>query len=104
MWVAAALLLSVSVAHADAAVGTDYSSLNQGDSEKNYREREFRAYKPVEEQAQKLKTGISSYMENPTGIAFAAGEKVRINEEGYGRFTVPAAKLAVWTKAQEPAD
>lgn len=32
------------------------------------------------------------------------GEKVRINEEGYGRFTVPAAKLAVWTKAQEPAD
>ena len=82
MWVAAALLLSVSVAHADAAVGTDYSSLNQGDSEKNYREREFRAYKPVEEQAQKLKTGISSYMENPTGIAFAAGEKVRITVSG----------------------
>ena len=79
-----ALALLVCLHAVDAAVppGTDYSALNQGDPEKSYRERVFRAYKPVEEQVQKLKTGISSYLENPTGIAFAAGEKVTITVTG----------------------
>lgn len=83
MGVAAALLLAVpAVSGAAVPAGSDYSRLNQGEPEKSYRERVFRAYKPVEEQAQKLKTGISSYLENPTGIAFAAGEKVTITVSG----------------------
>ena len=62
--------------------GTDYTGLNAGEAEKNYRERKFRAYKPVEEQMEKLKTGMSSYLENPTGIVFKQGEKVTITVTG----------------------
>ena len=77
-----ALLVGAGVAQAAVPPGTDYSGLNRGEPEKCYRERKFRAYKPVEEQQEKLKTGISSYFENPTGIAFQAGERVSLMVTG----------------------
>ena len=85
-WAALALICTVSAA--DPATpqppfpGTDTSHLNLGDKEKNYRQRTFRAYLPVEVQEDTLKMAISSYLENPTGIFFNAGEKVTITVTG----------------------
>lgn len=62
--------------------GTDFTALNRGDAEQSYRERSFRAYLPVEQQHQRLKMEISSYLENPTGIFFSAGEQITITVAG----------------------
>ena len=86
-WVAAAMLLmgiwaSGVVSAAPLPVGTDFSSLNRGDTEKNYRERTFRAYLPVEVQPERLKMEIGSYLENPLGICFKQGEEFTITVTG----------------------
>ena len=75
-------VLGVEANAGQAPAGTDYTKLNQGEPQKSYRERLYRAYKPVEVQMEKLKTGMSSYLENPTGIAFKQGEKVTVTVSG----------------------
>lgn len=83
MWgVALVCVASVSAYAAGVPAGTDYTGLNRGDAGKCYRERVFRAYKPVDVQLMKLKTGMSSYLENPTGLAFKQGEKVTVTVKG----------------------
>lgn len=69
---------------------TDYSRLNQepGQMERTYRLREFRAYKPVDDLSRQLKIGRYSSYENPTGIAFEAGENISIHMEGNPRTPV----------------
>lgn len=69
---------------------TDYSRLNLGPKrlERTYRLREFRAYKPVDELSKQLKIGRYSSFENPTGIAFEAGENICIRMEGNPRTPV----------------
>lgn len=80
---AAVMLLSVPGVYGEGLpVGTDFSSLNQGDAEKNYRDRKYRAYLPVEEHAKRIKMEISSYLENPTGIVFKTGDQVKITVTG----------------------
>lgn len=80
--IAVVWMLGSVVEGAQALPGTDYAGLNTGEAEKSYRERRFRAYKPVETQVDQLKTGMSSYLENPIGIAFQQGEKVKITVKG----------------------
>lgn len=83
VWAVALVCVLGMVANAaDIPAGTDYTALNQGEPEKSYRERKFRAYKPVDVQMEKLKTGMSSYLENPIGIVFKPGEKVSITVTG----------------------
>lgn len=82
----ALLLVDIGVSEVAAAaplpVGTDFSSLNKGDRERNYRERSFRAYLPVEVQPERLKMEIASYLENPLGICFKQGEEITITVQG----------------------
>ncbi len=58
--------------------GTDMSQLNKGDPEKQYRERTFCAYKPVAEVSRSLQVGGYSAYENPTGLYYSAGERIRL--------------------------
>lgn len=69
---------------------TDLSKLNQGPKrmEKTYRMRVFRAYKPVEDLSKRLKINRYSSFENPTGIAFEAGDAISIRMEGAPRTQV----------------
>ena len=69
---------------------TDFSQLNRKPSqrEKNYRQREFRAYLPLADLSRKYKTGNYSSFENPTGIVFEAGETISIRMEGKPRTDV----------------
>lgn len=69
---------------------TDYSGLNANLRKLNasYRNREFRAYKPVHEVSQRLKIARYSSYENPTGIAFDAGDTMKIKMEGAPRTKV----------------
>ena len=63
--------------------GTDYSSLNcSADREMAYRNRQFRAYLPVEKVRETLRCNNYSHFENPTGIYFSKGENVTITVEG----------------------
>ena len=62
--------------------GTDYSRLNQGDPEKSYRERVFRAYLPIAEQCRRLKVGELDRFENATGIYYEPGEEATITLTG----------------------
>ncbi len=63
--------------------GTDLSSLNSSaDAESAYRNREFRAYLPIEYLREHLRTSNYSHFENPTGIYFRRGEQVRITVQG----------------------
>jgi hypothetical protein len=63
---------------------TDFSKLNSDPSqvEKNYRHREFKAYLPLHILGQRYKVGNYSSFENPTGIAFEAGDTLSIRMEG----------------------
>ncbi len=61
---------------------TDYSRINDGDTETNYRHREFRAYMSNEEFCRRMKTSNYSSFENPTGIFFEAGETATITVSG----------------------
>ena len=63
---------------------TDFSGLNANlaDLEPSYRQREFRAYKPLADLHKQLKISNYSSLENPTGIWFAEGEKIRVRMEG----------------------
>ena len=71
------------VVWADIPAGTDYSTLNSApDREAAYRNREFRAYLPLESICQRLCTGNYSAFENPTGIFFTAGESVTVEIAG----------------------
>ncbi len=66
---------------------TDFSKLNSDPSqvEKNYRHREFKAYLPLHILGQRYKVGNYSSFENPTGIAFEAGDTLSIRMEGKPR-------------------
>ncbi len=61
--------------------GTDLSRLNQGNLEKNYRKREFRAYRPLADMWKTLYVGQYSSYENPTGLYFKAGERLVVTVE-----------------------
>lgn len=61
---------------------TDYTGINQGDSEKKYRHRLIRAYLSNEEVRRRMKTNSYSSFENPTGIFFKAGETAEITVSG----------------------
>ena len=69
---------------------TDCSRLNLGPKrmEKSYRQRVFRAYRPVEDLSRKLKISRYSSYENPTGIVFEAGDTIGIRMEGTPRTKV----------------
>lgn len=69
---------------------TDFSQLNRSPKqlEKNYRLREFKAYLPLGELCKKYKTGNYSSFENPTGIAFEAGDSITIRMAGKPRTKV----------------
>lgn len=69
---------------------TDFSKLNSrlDQLEKNYRNRELRAYKPLDDVSRRLKIGRYSSYENPTGIAFEAGENITVQLEGSPRTRV----------------
>ncbi len=71
-------------------VYTDYSRLNtdMAEMDRAYRQREFRAYKPVHEVSQALKIARYSSYENPTGIAFEEGDTIRIDMTGKPRTRV----------------
>lgn len=71
-------------------VYTDYSGLNADMRKINatYRNREFRAYKPINELSQRLKIASYSSFENPTGIAFETGDTINIKMEGSPRTKV----------------
>ncbi len=56
--------------------GTDLSRLNQGNLEKNYRRREFRAYRPLRDLWKTLYVGQYSSYENPTGLYFKEDERI----------------------------
>ncbi len=58
--------------------GTDFAQLNKGEPEQQYRERTFRAYKPLREVSERLLVGGYSAFENPTGIFFREGEHICI--------------------------
>lgn len=74
LWAALGLICAPLV-QAEIPVGTDYSTLNQSaDMEKAYRDREFRAYLPLETVRRTLRTNNYSSFENPTGIFYTAGE------------------------------
>lgn len=62
--------------------GTNYTGLNKGQVEKNYRHREFRAYMPIDELRRRAKVKNYSVFENPTGIFFSDGEKVTLTLKG----------------------
>ncbi len=65
--------------HAAVPAGTDVSALNTGaDTEKNYRHRTFCAYKPLADISRELKIDGYSAYENPTGIYYEAGERIRL--------------------------
>ncbi len=61
--------------------GTDLSRLNQGNQERSYRRRVFRAYVPLEDMWKKLHVGQYSSLENPTGLYFKGGERITITVE-----------------------
>lgn len=63
-------------------VRTDYSGINIGNVEKNYRHRVIGAYLTNEAFRRITKTGNYSSFENPTGIFFAEGEKIKITLSG----------------------
>ena len=63
-------------------VRTDYSGINRGNREANYRSRTFGAYLSNAALRRITKAGNYSPYENPTGIYFSAGEKVRLNVTG----------------------
>ena len=69
---------------------TDYSGLNADmrNLDTTYRNREFRAYKPLHELSQRLKIASYSSFENPTGIAFDPGDTINIQMEGSPRTQV----------------
>ncbi len=58
--------------------GTDFSQLNRGEPEKQYRNRTFCAYKPLREVSESLMVGGYSAFENPTGLYYREGEKITI--------------------------
>lgn len=63
--------------------GTDVSGLNVGkNTEKNYRHRVFHAYMPLEKVRELYKINNYSKFENPTGIYFRPGDKVKITLTG----------------------
>ncbi len=63
---------------ADVPPGTDFSQLNKGEPETQYRDRLFCAYKPLREVSRSLRVGAYSAYENPTGLYYSAGEHIRI--------------------------
>ena len=73
---------SIAAEESDVPVRTNFSFLNRGNIEKNYRDRAFCAYLSNDELRRRLKTGNYSSYENPTGIFFSAGEKVLISVTG----------------------
>ncbi len=73
--VASVLWLGVLPIQAAVPAGTDYSTLNSSaDVEAAYRDRYYRAYLPIEEVREKLRTNNYSHYENPTGIYVTRGE------------------------------
>lgn len=67
---------------AGVVLGQPAAAEGGNDSELSFRERRYRAYLPVEMQQQRLKMEISSYLENPTGICFQAGEQITVTVTG----------------------
>lgn len=69
---------------------TDCSGLNADIRKINstYRNREFRAYKPISELWSRLKTASYSSFENPTGIACEAHETIKVHMQGTPRSEV----------------
>lgn len=63
-------------------VRTDYSGINQGNIEKNYRQRTMGAYLSNAALRRITKTNNYSSFENPTGIYFEEGEKVTLTISG----------------------
>lgn len=61
---------------------TDYSTINSGSAEQQYRHRTIRAYLPIAEINSRYKISNYSSFENPTGIFFSAGERVTITLSG----------------------
>ncbi len=79
MW----LVLGLLPLQAAVPAGTDYSSLNSAaDTESAYRDRMFRAYRPVSKLREELHCNNYSHFENPTGIYFSCGELVTVTVEG----------------------
>lgn len=77
-------LLCLCQASAAVPPGTDTSQLNKnGIIEKNYRNREFRAYMPLRDICERLRVSSYSSFENPTGIYCEAGDKIKITINGY---------------------
>ena len=67
---------------ADIPKGTDYSTLNQGSAEQQYRHRTFHAYLPLGEVSKRNKISNYSSIENATGIFFSQGEEVILTLSG----------------------
>lgn len=63
-------------------VRTDYSGINRGDTERNYRHRTLGAYLSNAALRRMTKTNNYSSYENPTGIWFEDGEKVTLTVSG----------------------
>ena len=63
-------------------VRTDYSGINRGNTEKNYRQRTIGAYLSNASLRRLTKTNNYSSFENPTGIFFEAGSKATITVSG----------------------
>lgn len=63
-------------------VRTDYSNINRGNAEHNYRHRTFSSYLSNEALRRITKTNNYSSYENPTGIFFQEGEKVTLTVSG----------------------
>lgn len=82
-FVACCVLAFASLCSAEGVpVRTDYTGINSGNPEQNYRNRKFASYLSNNALRRITKTGNYSSFENPTGIFFSAGERVTLSVSG----------------------